>query len=162
MNATDFKAMEGVRIGAVHGAVGALPAAALVFADTPAVVAPGAPLFTAAIILMVGAYMHWNHTDTGFWLISGIDEHCEKAEQNASVRRALTRSGTRHIAMNYLYGLGSVLCTVGGFAAVYSTFRSSISVDMGFVLAGATFFATSFELIMSRARQGVLFGRIQV
>lgn len=162
MNATDFKAMEGVRIGAVHGAVGALPAAALVFADTPAVVAPGAPLFSTAIILVLGAYMHWNHTDTSFWLVSAIDEHSEKAKQNASVRSALGRAGTRHVTMNYLYGLGSVLCTAGGFAAVYSTFRSGISVDVGFVLTGVTFIATSLELIMSRARQGFLTDRIQV
>ena len=160
MNGTDFKALEGVRIGAVHGAVGALPAAALVFADTPSVVAPGAPLFAAAIILVLGAYMHWNHTDTGFWLIGGIDSDGDNRATNEKVRNDLMRSGARNVAMNYIYGLASVGCTVAGFAGVYSSFRSSLSVDQGFIAAGLIFALTTIELVMSRIRHNFLSKRI--
>lgn len=160
MNATDFKALEGARIGAVHGAVGALPAAALVFADTPSVVAPGAPLFAAAIILVLGAYMHWNHTDTGFWLLEGIYADVDHAEQNQAVRTDMERAGTRSVVMNYVYGLASVGCTAAGFAGIYSSFRVSFSVDQGFIIAGAVFIATAAELVISRARQGMLANRI--
>jgi hypothetical protein len=160
MNGTDFKALEGARIGAVHGAVGALPAAALVFADTPLVVAPGAPLFAAAIILVLGAYMHWNHTDTGYWLIGEICAGEDKEATNKKVREDLERSGTRHVAMNYIYALASVGCTAAGFAGVYSSFRSGMSVDQGFIAAGLVFAVTTGELVLSRIRQGMLLNRI--
>jgi len=127
----EFKATEGFRVQSVLASLGALPAAALVFGDSAESVAPGAPLYCAAILLLIGAYMHWMYTDGTFYM--GF-EHSASSVDEATTRwlDALYRSGARNQTMTFLYGFGNILCTLGGAAAVYGGMRLPVSVETGF------------------------------
>lgn len=160
MTPVEFKNQEGTRIQAVLGAIGALPAAALVFATDPALSAPGAPFFLAAIFLVVGAYLHWNHTDSIFWL-DGVDLNYDEPNRDVALAHGkdVEKAGLRHVTFSYLYGLGSLACTAAGFTGVYASIRLPLSIDAGFYVAGVLLLFTAVELIISRVRMEWLLRR---
>ena len=129
----EFKATEGFRVQSVLASLGALPAAALVFGDAADSVAPGAPLYCAAILLLIGAYMHWMYTDGTFYM--GF-EHSNARVDEPITRwlNDLHRSGARNQTMTFLYGFGNILCTFGGAVAVYGDIRLPVSVQTGFAI----------------------------
>lgn len=152
MSPAEFKGQEGSRIQALHGALGSLPALALVFASDISQVEPGAPLFAAAVILVIGAYVHWNSTDTVFWLnnrqwIVPDDSGIPEADVLLAKISAL---GHRHVALNYAYAIATLGCSIAGFAAVYSDLRLGISTEVGFIVVGFVLIAVAIEVVSSR------------
>lgn len=154
----EWKSLEGQRIQGVLGAIGALPAAALVFGETAAASAPGAPLYTAAIVLTMGAYMHWIYTD-GVYHISAIPFRFtveDLARYRAWEQHTLIPAGYQFQAMTYAYGISSLLCTVLGLMGVYSSLRTGLSVEIGFVAVIVVACAVSFEIVASARRRNAL------
>ncbi|MFY0399953.1 hypothetical protein [Brevundimonas naejangsanensis] len=154
MTPAEFKGQEGSRIQALHGALGSLPALALVFASDISQVKPGAPLFAAAVILVIGAYVHWNSTDTVFWItnrqwIVPDDSGIPKADALLAKISAL---GHQHVALNYAYAIATLGCSIAGFAAVYSDLRLGISTEAGFIVVGFVLLAVAIEVVSSRLR----------
>lgn len=163
MTPAEFKSQEGSRLQALHGALGTLPALALVFASDITQVAPGAPFFTAAIILVIGSYVHWNSTDTIFWLtikrwIVGTDDECSVADD---YRERLIRSGGYHVVMNHVYAIATLVCCVAGFAGVYSSIRLGVSAEVGFLAVGFLLIVVAIEIVFSRQNLARLIRSIQ-
>jgi hypothetical protein len=148
MNAAEFKQLEGQRIQQVLGAIGALPAAMLVFGDGPDTSAAGAPLFAAAIALIIGSLMNWNYTDGAYYLDSASfkvpDTEAEALDQ---WQANLLRNAYRFQHRTYGYGVLSLLCSIFGVAGVYSTIRTGVSVDVGFVVAVVAAMIVSFDIV---------------
>ncbi|WP_436357929.1 hypothetical protein [Brevundimonas sp. CEF1] len=163
MNAAEFKELEGQRIQQVLGAIGALPAAMLVFGDGPSTAAAGAPLFVAAIALIVGSIMHWNYTDGAYHL--DTIEHDVRLVDQPKVdlwQEDLERAGYWFQGLTYYYGISSLICSVAGVAAVYSTIRLSVSVEIGFLAAGAVTIAVCTEIVLSGRRRNQLLKRCRI
>lgn len=163
MNAAEYKELEGQRIQQVLGAIGALPAAMLVFGEGPSTSAAGAPLFAAAIALIVGAFMHWNYTDAAYHL-DCIDHHVTPQHQPLVDRwqEDLERAGYRFQGMTYFYGIASLLASLAGVAAVYSTLRAGVSVETGFWVAGGISVAVCAEVVCSGRRRNALLTRCRM
>jgi len=158
MNDAEYKQIEGQRIQQVLGAIGALPAAMLVFGDGADVSAAGAPLFAAAIALIVGSLMNWNYTDGAYYL-DGASFMVPEEESEALERwqSALNRHAYIFQHRTFAYGILSLICSILGVAGVYSTIRAPLSVDAGFVLAIATSGAVSFDVVwLGMKRNGLL------
>jgi len=154
----EWKALEGQRIQSVLGAIGALPAAALVFGDDAAASAPGAPLYTAAIVLMIGAYMHWLYTD-GVYHLGSIEFRFTEVDLKAFrdwETKTLHPAGYRFQWSTYAYAIASLLCTVCGLMGVYSTIRSGVSVEVGFYAVIALAACVSAEVVSSGAKRNRL------
>lgn len=160
MNAAEYKQLEGQRIQQVLGAIGALPAAMLVFGDGPSTAAAGAPLFTIAIALIVGALMHWNYTDAAYHMDS--IEHFVAPEEQHKVdawQDDLEMAAYRFQRRTYFYGIASLLCSIAGVAAVYSTIRFGLSVELGFWAAGIGTVAVSAEVVIAGNQRNALLER---
>lgn len=154
MSPAEFKGQEGSRIQALHGALGSLPALALVFASDISQVAPGAPLFAAAVIFVIGAYVHWNSTDTVFWINSRewiVPDESGIPAANALLAK-MRALGHRHVALNYAYAIATLGCSIAGFAAVYSDLRLGVSTEAGFIVVGCVLVAVVIEVVGSRLR----------
>lgn len=122
--AAQHKAHEGTRLQALFGALGALPAGALILGSEAAA---GAPLFCGALLAIFAAYMFWGYTDTVY--------HCDSLQIFAEEDRPkLVRVAKHYQLACFGYGISGVACTFAGFAAVNSTIRSPISVSAGFWL----------------------------
>lgn len=148
MSPLDYKQIEGPRIQQVLGAIGALPAAMLVFGDGPSTSAAGAPLFTAAIVFVIGALMNWNYTDDAYHMNTIPFTVPDKAGPDLEKWQAdLMKAGTQFQHRTYAYGVLSLLSSVLGVAGVYSTLRTGISVNLGFVAAIAAAAAVSFDIV---------------
>lgn len=160
MNETEYKELEGQRIQQVLGAVGALPAAMLVFGDGPGASAAGAPLFATAIALSVAALMHWNYTDAAYHL-DCIDHSVARGHQDIldNWRNDVEKAGRRYQGSTYFYGISSLLCSIAGVAAVYSSIRFSLSAELGFWLAGIVAMATCAEIVVAGNRRNLLVER---
>lgn len=116
------KAHEGARLQALFGALGALPAGALVLGSE---VAAGAPLFCTALLGIFAAYMFWGYTDAIY--------HADSLQVlDEATRPSVVRAGYRYQLACFAYGILGVGCTFCGFAAINSTIRSPISVNDGF------------------------------
>ena len=118
------KAHEGTRLLALFGAMGALPAGALVLGTESA---PGAPLFCAALAALFAAYMFWGYTDAAYQ----VDNlgYFDKVEMK--VVRKLAFKWQRGC---FGYGFVSIGSTLAGFAGVYSNLRLPVGVSSGFLL----------------------------
>lgn len=157
MNAAEYKNIEGQRIQQVLGAIGALPAAMLVFGDGPTTVAAGAPLFAAAIVLIVGALMNWNYTDAIFYL--DTEHHVvpmDHVEDLATWQIALENAGDRFQYRTYGYGVLSLLCSITGVAGVYSSLRLPIPVDIGFLIVIVLTIIVSIDVVRSGLQRNQL------
>ncbi len=95
--------------------------------------------------------MHWLHTDAIYHL------DCTSFSMPDDMRGAfqawnerLTPAGFRFQWSTYAYAIASMLATLMGASAVYSTLRVPISVETGFVITGVTLIATAAELVWSR------------
>ena len=145
MNAAEYKEIEGQRIQQV---LGALPAAMLVFGESPSTSAGGAPLFAAAIALIVGALMNWNYTDGAYYLDS-ISYTVPDEEREALDRweADLLAAGYRFQHRTYSYAILSLFCSILGVAGVYSTLHTGISVNIGFGLAFVAAALVSFDIV---------------
>lgn len=119
----ESKNIEGQRLTALFGAIGALPGAALV-ASGP----QGAPLFILAICAVAAAYMFWMFTDDTFE--ASITIRPEDSEW-----RRLSWLGYFYQWSTFGYGALSIALTLTGFAGVHSNLRSGISVEAGFVFS---------------------------
>lgn len=160
MNYTDFKNLEGQRVQAVLGAIGALPAAMLVFGDAPASAAPGAPLFAAAVVMVVGAYQQWTQTDACFYLdatpFNLPDESAKLAER---WRAEVNVQGDRCQNATFVYGIASLFASMFGLAAVFSTLRSPVTVEVGFCAAVLLLGFVSWEVFSSNRKINALLHR---
>ena len=119
----EYKAMEGQRIGAVLGAIGALPAAALVLGEE---VGPGAPFLALALACVVAAYLFWLYTDGVY--------HLTSAPLNEGERAGMERIGYHFQHACFGYGVTSLLLTLFGVAAVHSGVYSTIPIWAGFLV----------------------------
>ena len=163
MNAAEYKQLEGQRIQQVLSAIGALPAAMLVFGDGPSTSAAGAPLFAVAIALVVGAFMHWNYTDAAYHL--DCIDHTVRPQDRPTVdfwQADLEAAGYHFQGLTYFYGIASLLCSLAGVAAVYSTIRFGVSVEVGFWTAGAVAVAVCAEIVLSGRRRNELLARCRM
>jgi hypothetical protein len=160
MNAAEYKQLEGQRIQQVLSAIGALPAAMLVFGDGPSASAAGAPLFAMAIALIVGALMHWNYTDAAYHM--DCTEHSVAPEEQHRVnawQKDLEAAGYRFQRRTYFYGIASLLCSIAGVAAVYSTIRFGVSVEAGFWAVGVGAVAICAEVVVAGNQRNALLDR---
>lgn len=148
MTPSEYKQIEGQRIQQVLAAVGALPAAMLVFGDGPRTAAEGAPLFMAAIILVIASLMNWNYTDAAYHLDTVEADFPEerRAEVDAWRGRLLT-AAYKFQHRTYGYAIASLLASSFGVAAVYSTLSSGIAVETGFILTVVVAFAASWDIV---------------
>ena len=123
----EFKELEAARIQPLLGAISALPGAALVFSGDGA--SSGAPLFVLALVLIAAAYLSWMCSDAVFsvhWDNQEAGDY-ERASELETIGYYL---GWATVA----YGIASLTVTAFGFAAVHSTLRLPISVDLGFII----------------------------
>jgi hypothetical protein len=160
MNPAEYKQLEGQRIQQVLGAIGALPAAMLVFGDGPSTSAAGAPLFAVAIAFVVGAFMHWNYTDAAYHL--DCHEHSVRAQDQPALdawQRDVEAAGSRFQGLTYFYGIASLLSSLAGVSAVYSTIRFGVSVELGFWAAGVVTVVVCGEVVLSGRRRNKLVER---
>lgn len=139
---TEFHAdkdLEGKRIQPLIAAVGALPAAALVFSNSN--VAEGAPLFVAAIVFFVGTYFMWMCADA-------VVSICDFAMRNNEAKRAqhALRVGAYMSWATFAYGLASLAMTCLGFVAVFSSLTFGVSIEAGFRVCLAIFLLVGFHL----------------
>ena len=123
----EMKTLEGQRIMAAMAALGALPAAALVAAKAPV----GAPLFCLAIVAVLAGYVFWINTD-GIYAASTYGKRL-----SADLRAEMLRVGTGYSYSVLGYCAVSMLATFGGFAAQFSKLRAPMTIEDGFLLAGA-------------------------
>jgi hypothetical protein len=117
------KTQEGTRLLALFGALGAVPAGALVLGAESA---PGAPLFCLALLGVFAGYMFWGYTDAVYHIDTLLILDGEELEK-------LHRDGYRWQRACIAYGIITVSCTFAGFAAVYSDLRTPFSVSVGFL-----------------------------
>lgn len=162
MNDAEYKSIEGQRIQQVLGAIGALPAAMLVFGDGPAISATGAPLFVAAIVLVIGSLMNWNYTDAAYHMDS---LHMELPEEHQPAHLAwmadLERAGYQFQHRTYGYAIASLLCSILGVAGVYSTLRSGVSVNVGFLVTVGLGLLTSGDVVALGMKRNALMRRVR-
>lgn len=125
VNDYEWKQLEGQRIMPVLGAMAAVPGAAII-AASPA----GAPLFCAALMLIAAAYVFWLFTDG----IYHLTVHAHKLPTYPDLLKRWMPRGLHFQLMTVLYGGGSVICTVAGFAGQHSTLRGPLSVEQGFLV----------------------------
>ena len=153
----DWKTIEGQRVQAVLGAVGALPAAALVLSDNAAVVSPGAPLFLAAVVMVLGAYVHWLNTD-GIYHLDSLEIVVPPDMYAARVEwcRGLRKPGLQYQFSTYAYAGSSMMLTIAGFAAIHTDIRLPVTVGWGFAAAGALLVVTLAEVLVARAKVNAL------
>lgn len=119
----EYKSMEGQRIGAALGAIGALPAAALVLGKE---VGPAAPFFALALVGIVAAYLFWLYTDGVY--------HLSSAPLNEQETLVLKRLGYHFQHACFAYGAMSLLLTLFGVAAVHSGIHTPIPIWAGFAV----------------------------
>lgn len=137
----DLKEMEGRRLLALMAAMGALPGGALLTLGPS-----GAPLFAAALVALIGAYMFWLFTD-GVYYYSQFAPVLTPDETTQ-----LHRSGYRYQATNFAYAAASVLLSLLGMVAEHGGVRLPIAVatGMGLAVAGALGVAVHVWIGMQR------------
>lgn len=147
-----IKSSEGSRIQAVLGSVGALPAGALVFGESATMIAPGAPFYCAAVFFTVGAYLQWLYLDATFHMAddNGV---AEKSDPQRKWLNRLFRSSGYHQTMTYVYGVLSLLATLGGAAGVYGGIRTGITLPWGFAGALAVLVVVFADVFHSNLRR---------
>ena len=119
----EYKSMEGQRIGAALGAIGALPAAALVLGRE---VGPAAPFFALALLCIVAAYLFWLYTDGVY--------HLSAAPLDVEEMSLLMRRGYHFQYACFGYGAASLLLTLSGVAAMHSGIHTPVPIWAGFVI----------------------------
>jgi hypothetical protein len=119
----EWKELEGQRIGAALGAVGALPAAALVVGKE---VGPASPFFALALVAVVAAYLFWMFTDSIY--------HLSMAPIDEDELLLMRRRGTPLSYACFGYGAASLLLSLFGLAAMHAGLRTTISVSDGFIV----------------------------
>lgn len=132
------KDMEGQRLAPLFAAVGALPSAALVLGKD---VAPGSPLFLAAAFVSCAAYAFWQLTDNAHYV--------EQAayHEDDPVHDRVERFSYHLQHSTVAYTAVSLLLTGLGFAGIYSSWRTSISIEIGFVAASLALIAATAHYI---------------
>lgn len=119
----EWKTLEGQRIGAALGAVGALPAAALVIGRE---VGPASPFFALALVAVVAAYLFWMFTDSIY--------HLTMTPLNQEELLLMQRRGMPLSYACFGYGAGSLLLSLVGIAAMYSGVTTGVPIWEGFVI----------------------------
>lgn len=125
--------MEGGRIQPLLGAISALPGAALVLGKDASA---GAPLLVVALGFAAAAYIFWMCTDSVF----ALEYDYASASQELEAQQA-AKVGTYMSWATFYYGGASLICTVSAFAAIHSSLRTSLSVEVGFMVGIVTIVA---------------------
>lgn len=160
MNGAEFKQIEGQRLQQVLSAIGALPAALLVFGDSPATSAPGAPLFVLAIACGLGALMFMTYTDGIFYLDSSDFVLPKEAFAQWELLQAeLEAVGLRFQISSVAYGCSSLILSLMGIAAVYSPLRTGVPATVGFVVAIAAAIIVCSHVSWGRWKTNILTDR---
>ncbi len=145
------KAHEGSRLLALFGALGALPAGALVLGAESA---PGAPLFCIALVALFAAYMFWGYTDAAYQADSLGYLEGEDIKD-------LHQTALRWQRASFGYGMVAISCTLAGFAAVYSEIRVPISVSGGFLMMIPLTAGAAYHVVQASTDRNNLIFRVR-